>query len=44
MNKVSFRYPLAIPAYIGARIIALPPWLGCRSTLVRVLMRFAALQ
>jgi len=35
MDKVSFMYPLAIPAYIGARLIALPPRLGCRSTLVR---------
>lgn len=35
MNKVSFRYPLGILAYAGARVIALPPSLGCRSTLVR---------
>ncbi|GBF89922.1 short-chain dehydrogenase reductase [Raphidocelis subcapitata] len=33
MDKVSFIYPLAIPAYAAARLIALPPWLGCRSTL-----------
>lgn len=39
MNKVSFSYPLVIPAYIGARLIALPPSLGCRSTLVRQHLR-----
>ncbi|KAI8467180.1 MAG: hypothetical protein J3K34DRAFT_431400 [Monoraphidium minutum] len=33
VDKVSFRYPLGLPAYVGARLIALPPYLGCRSTL-----------
>jgi hypothetical protein len=36
MNKVSFAsHPLlGIPAYVGARLIALTPRAGCRSTLV----------
>ncbi|KIZ02736.1 Retinol dehydrogenase 12 [Monoraphidium neglectum] len=33
MNKVDFRYPLGIPAYYAARVIALHPYFGCRSTL-----------
>jgi hypothetical protein len=37
--KVDFRYPLGIPAYYAARVIALHPYFGCRSTLVR---RFVA--
>ena len=35
MAKASSYYPLGAAARLGARFFALPPRLGCRSTLVR---------